>query len=149
MQAVVPKAVRAALMMAASISSPYLIAFFVEVLIVFSVIYPQVHTSSMNWHLPDVGAGPVPARLPVRANFSRKWSAKHTDPCGSSGWHGACPYTGRQPFWSLRKLNSEINFNPCFLRAATPRPLRGGAGVGSAYPLPPSLVPPPSLVSSS
>ena len=35
MQAVVPKAVRAALMMAASISSPYLIAFFVEVLIAF------------------------------------------------------------------------------------------------------------------
>ena len=38
MQAVVPKAVRAALMMAASISSPYLIAFLVEVLIAFSVI---------------------------------------------------------------------------------------------------------------
>ena len=35
MQAVVPKAVRAALMMAASISSPYLIAFFVDVLITF------------------------------------------------------------------------------------------------------------------
>ena len=35
MQAVVPKAVRAALMMAASISSPYLIAFFVDALITF------------------------------------------------------------------------------------------------------------------
>ena len=35
MQAVVPKAVRAALMMAASISSPYLIAFLVDVLIAF------------------------------------------------------------------------------------------------------------------
>lgn len=40
MQAVVPRAVMAALMMAASISSPYLIAFFVDVLIgVFSNLY--------------------------------------------------------------------------------------------------------------
>ena len=39
MQAVVPKAVRAALMMAASISSPYLSAFFVAVLITVSSLY--------------------------------------------------------------------------------------------------------------
>ena len=32
-------------------------------------------------------------------------------------------------------MNSEINFNPCFLRAATPRPLRGGAGGGVCLPV--------------
>ena len=40
----------------------------------------------------DVGAGPVPARTPVRA-FLRRSPSTHIGPCGPSGWHWACPYT--------------------------------------------------------
>ena len=45
----------------------------------------------------SVGAGPVPARLPDRAN-NHVDIAGECAPCGAAGWHGACPYSGSPPF---------------------------------------------------
>ena len=42
-----------------------------------------------------VGAGPVPARWPVRATFDVKNHA-YIAPFGASGWHRACPYLGKK-----------------------------------------------------
>jgi hypothetical protein len=52
----------------------------------------------------EVGAGPVPARLPIRANQIHNNEAKNTCPYGQSGWHRACPYFGQlhSTFFSAR-----------------------------------------------
>ena len=43
--------------------------------------------------LSGVGAGPVPARCPVRG-ISTRHVAVIICPVGQAGWHKACPYTG-------------------------------------------------------
>ena len=43
--------------------------------------------------LRGVGAGPVPARCPIRGTEKSRISV-NIAPLGASGWHGASPYTG-------------------------------------------------------
>ena len=71
------------------------------------------NSTSVSFHVPCAsafrsveGAGPVPARCPVRGTVLTVILADSC-PCGQSGWHRACPFI--QPFGNLRKLkNSNV-----------------------------------------